>query len=99
MYNRLRILFELDITNVQKIKSPITLIRPTEVAFVDIEEDYELSRYTESSVTLKFIEGNHTSMLDNTKLADIINDCDPYLQSNKDFKNYVWSSNVGKFEF
>lgn len=86
----------MEITNVHKIRSPITLIRPTEVAFVDIEEDYELSRYTEASVTLKFIEGNHTSMLDNAKLADIINDCDPYLQSNKNFENYVWSSRTEK---
>lgn len=91
MYNRLKIVFEFDTVNVEKIKSPITLIRPTEVAFVEIEEDYELSRYTEGPVTLKFIEGNHTSMLENIKLADIINDCDPYLQSDRSFQAYVLS--------
>lgn len=91
MYNRLKIVFEYNTENVVKIKSPITLIRPTEVAFVEIEEDYELSRYTEGPVTLKFIEGSHTTMLDNNKLADIINDCDPYLESDRNFKAYVLS--------
>lgn len=99
MYNRLKIVFASDITKVEKIKSPITLIRPTEVAFVEIEEDYELSRYTEGPVTLKFIEGNHTTMLDNIKLADIINECDPYSQSNKNFKSYVWHGKAEKLEF
>ncbi len=99
MYNRLKILFAYDTNaNVDKIKSPITLIRPTEVAVVEIEEDYELSRYTEGPVTLKFIEGNHSTMLDNIKLADIINDCDPYLQSNKDFKDYVWHEQSERLE-
>lgn len=99
LYNRTKIVFEYDCSQVKKIKSPITLIRPTEVAVVEIEEDYELSRCTEGPVTLKFIEGNHMTMLDNIKLADIINDCDPYLQSNNNFKNYVWNGKAEKLEF
>lgn len=91
LYNRLKIVFSFDTKNVTKIKSSITLVRPTEVAVVDIDEDYELSKYTEGSITLKFLEGNHTTMLDNPKLSLIINEADPNLESDRDFSNYVWS--------
>lgn len=91
LYNRLKIVFNYDTDNITKIKSPITLVRPTEVAVVDIDEDYELCRYTEGPINLKFVEGNHTSMLDHPKLPVIINEADPNLISDRDFKDYVWS--------
>lgn len=91
MYNRLKIVFEYDAENVKRIRAPITLVRPTEVAVVDIDEDYELSRHTEGVVNLKFIDGTHTTVLDNLKLAQIINDCDPNYESDKNFKAYIAS--------
>lgn len=94
LYNRLKIVFNYDVNSAVKIKSSITLVRPTEVAVVDIDEDYELSKYTEGSVTLKFLEGNHTTMLDNPKLALIINEADPNLESDREFSTYVWSGKV-----
>lgn len=91
MYSRLRLVFDFDINAVAKLKSSITLVRPTEVAVVDIDEDYELSKYTDGSIQLKFIEGNHSTMLDNPELAQIINDVDPNLESDRSFQAYVWS--------
>lgn len=91
LFNRLKIVFNYDTKNVKKIKSAITLVRPTEVAVVDIDEDYELSRFTEGPVNLKFIDGNHTSVLDNMSLADVINDCDPYFESDRNFIAYIES--------
>lgn len=91
MYSRLKLVFAFDTKNVPKIKSSITLVRPTEVSVVDIDEDYELGRHTEGTVTLKFVEGNHTTMLDNEKLIQLINDSDPNQDSNKSFVNYIWS--------
>lgn len=91
LYSRLRLVFDFDINAVPKVKSSITLVRPTEVAVVDIDEDYELSKYTEGTVQLKFIEGNHGTMLDNPQLADIINDADPNLESDRSFHAYVVS--------
>lgn len=91
LFVRLKSVFEFDESTVKKIKSSITLVRPTEVAVVDIDEHYELSKYTEGFINLKFVEGNHTTMLDNEKLAQIINDADPNLASDRDFKAYVWS--------
>lgn len=91
LFKRLKMVFDFDADNIRKIKSSITLIRPTEVAVVDIEEDYELSKYTKGTVDLKFIEGNHATMLDNPRLSQIINDADPNLESDRSFKAYVWS--------
>lgn len=91
MYSRLKLVFAFDTENVQKIQSSITLVRPTEVSVVDIDEDYELSKYTEGAVNLKFVEGNHTTMLDNDKLIQLINDSDPNQASNRTFSNYIWS--------
>lgn len=91
LHNRLKIVFSYDTENIVKIQSAITLVRPTEVSVVDIDEDYELSRYTEGAITLKFVEGNHTSMLDHPKLPILINEADPNSVSDRDFKDYVWS--------
>lgn len=91
LYNRLKIVFNYDTENIVKIQSAITLVRPTEVSVVDIDEDYELSHYTEGPINLKFVEGNHTTMLDHPKLPIIINEADPNLMSDRDFKDYVWS--------
>lgn len=91
LFNRLKLVFNYEEGTYAKIKSSITLVRPTEVAVVDIDEDYELSKHTEGTVNLKFIEGNHTTMLDNDKLQQIINDVDPNQASNRDFSSYIWS--------
>lgn len=91
LFIRLKMVFTYEHDSNVKLKSSITLVRPTEVAVVDIDEDYELSKITEGSVSLKFVEGNHTTMLDNDKLSDIINDVDPNQASNKDFSSYIWS--------
>lgn len=91
LFARLKIVFDYEQVIKSKLKSSITLIRPTEVAVVDIDEDYELSKYTDGAINLKFIEGNHTTMLDNDKLSQIVNDSDPNQASNRDFSSYIWS--------
>lgn len=87
IYNRTIAAHHSQTENVVKIKSPIVLVRPTDAIVSDIDEDYELQRYTEGLVTLKFIDGNHQSILENSKLVDIINEMNPNLESRKDFVN------------
>lgn len=91
LFTRLKSVFHFEQDSAAKIKSSITLVRPTEVAVVDIDEDYELAKYTEGAINLKFVEGNHTTMLDSEKLPQIINDSDPNQASNRDFSSYIWS--------
>lgn len=93
MYNRLKVVFDYDTENIVKIKSSITLVRPTEVAVVEVDERYELARFTDGMVNLKIIDGNHMTVLENNKLANIINECDPYFVSDRIFLEYV---NSGK---
>ncbi|XP_065083526.1 fatty acid synthase-like [Ochlerotatus camptorhynchus] len=57
----------------QPLDLPITLVRPTEVPFSDIEDDYGLSNYTTGEITLRMIEGTHSSMLENPTLVEMIN--------------------------
>lgn len=75
VYNRVRIVVDTDNNKeIQKITSPITLIRCAEVSVVDIDEDYELYKFTSGVVNLKFIDGNHVTMLENPKLPALINE-------------------------
>lgn len=89
IYKRLKALMSWTNSDVKKINAPITLVRPTEVSVVDIEEDYGLSNHTSGPIILKFIEGNHISMLENVKLAQIINELDPELESDQVFEKYI----------
>lgn len=78
--NRLKVVISLNVEGDeiaavmdQKLKSAITLIRPTQASFTDIIEDYGLDRYSEQAVTIKYVDGNHFTVLENTELTDIIN--------------------------
>lgn len=74
VYNRVKIVADSDENDINKIFSPITLIRCAEVSVVDIDEDYELYKFTSGVVNLKFIDGNHVTMLENAKLPALINE-------------------------
>lgn len=56
-----------------KLRSTITLVRPTQASFSDLGEDYGLQAYTDQPTIVHYIEGNHLSILENTDLADTIN--------------------------
>ena len=83
MFRRIRMVALYDLDNIKKIKTSITLIRPDLVTLQDIEEDYCLSRFKTGKVITKVIEGNHTTILDNPLLPQLINDFDPALKNGK----------------
>lgn len=89
MFRRVKMTYSLDLDSIRNLKSPITLVRPAEVSLQDIDEDYCVSSITSGKVTLKVIEGNHTTMLDNPILSQIINDFDPTLLDDKNFEEYI----------
>lgn len=88
MYNRIKMVSNLDVNSVKPIKTSITLVRPSDVSVVDIDEDYDLSKFTSGKISLKFVEGDHTSMLDSPKLSQVINDVDPNMQEEEFFVDY-----------
>ncbi|EDV94357.1 GH20691 [Drosophila grimshawi] len=89
LFRRVKMAAKFDLNSIRDLKSPIMLVRPAEVALQDIEEDYCVSQLTSGKVTLKVIEGNHTTMLENPVLPQIINDFDPGLLDDKNFEEYI----------
>ncbi|EFN85168.1 Fatty acid synthase [Harpegnathos saltator] len=71
--NRIRAFYEYDITQVPKIMSPITFLKPTEQSVCLTEENYGLHKITKGDVEVRSIEGNHITMLDSDKVAAAIN--------------------------
>jgi len=92
MFRRVKMVSDYDLDSIKDLKAPITLVRPAEVSLQDIEEDYCVSQLTSGKVTLKVIEGNHTTMLANPVMPQIINDFDPGILDDKSFGEYIRDS-------
>jgi fatty acid synthase, animal type len=88
LYARIKMVIKYKSDYTQILKSPITLVRPTEISIVDVEEDYGIHKLTNSNTNVKYVEGNHLTMLENPKLIHIINELDPSLESNRSFKKH-----------
>lgn len=56
------------------LKASITLVKPTQASCIDIAEDYHLSKFTEQNVNIKYLDGNHLTVLENTELINILNE-------------------------
>lgn len=77
LLNRLKLIVEKDVMeNIldTKLSAKITLIRPTQVSFADINEDYNLSKYSEHEVSVKYVDGHHVNVLENIELTNILNE-------------------------
>ncbi|XP_065083523.1 fatty acid synthase-like [Ochlerotatus camptorhynchus] len=70
---RIKMAALLNLDEDQPLDLPIMLVRPTESSFADIEDDYGLSNYTTGAITQRMIEGNHSTMLENSDLVEMIN--------------------------
>lgn len=75
LLNRLRMILNEDdkCEADERIRSNITLIRPTVHLVPDIENNYNLDQYTDGQVSVRFVDGNHLSMMNNPELYSIIN--------------------------
>lgn len=79
--NRLKVVMNLNGTDDDmkgvmdvRLKSQITLIRPTQASVSDIVEDYDLHKFSERAVNIKYVEGNHWTVLENTELTNILSE-------------------------
>lgn len=78
LVNRIKLIINLDIELFKPLKHTlITLIRPTEASVFNIDEDYGLNNLSDHKINIKFVEGNHITMLENPKLTALINDLNP----------------------
>lgn len=88
LFARIKMVINYEPESNHVLKSPITLVRPTEISIVDVEEDYGIHKLTNGNTNVKYVEGNHLTMLENSKLVQIINELDPSLESNRSFKKH-----------
>ena len=78
LVNRIKLVINLNIESFKPLKhTTITLIRPTEASVINIDEDYGTNQLCEHKINIKFVEGNHITMLENDKLIGLINDLNP----------------------
>lgn len=78
LVNRIKLVLNLNIELFKPLKRTfITLIRPTEASVIDIDEDYGINKLSGHKINIKFVEGNHITMLENHKLTALINDLNP----------------------
>lgn len=61
------------IGSIDRIRAAVTLVRAADATFDDIDEHYDLARYTAGTLDLKIVAGNHQTILQAACLPDIIN--------------------------
>lgn len=61
-----------DTMQIAKLKSPVTLVRPTQASIADIANDYDLSKYAEQTVEVRYVKGNYLKMLSSDEVTQII---------------------------
>ncbi|KAL6257977.1 hypothetical protein P5V15_011573 [Pogonomyrmex californicus] len=73
IYKRILALKKYDMSSLEKIRTPIILLKPTQAIVQMTEEDYGLHKITRDKVEVHYVEGNHTTMLDSDKVILAIN--------------------------
>ncbi|XP_052896146.1 fatty acid synthase-like [Anopheles moucheti] len=71
LFYRLKAAMNMSTDVKEKLSSPLVLVRSGTIS--EIEEDYGLSEFTQSSMIVKVIDGTHQTMLSNMELIEIIN--------------------------
>ncbi|XP_024894005.1 fatty acid synthase-like [Temnothorax curvispinosus] len=74
VYNHFVAVQDYDISSLPRLKSSITLLKPTFPIAPFTEEDYGLHKVTEGKVQIHYVEGNHITMMDNGKIISTINE-------------------------
>jgi fatty acid synthase len=69
------LIYNLDVNNFYKLdKTKIRLIRPHSSSIKNIDVDYGLKQFATLPVDVKFINGDHTSMLDTEEFRNLLKD-------------------------
>jgi fatty acid synthase, animal type len=72
--NRVKICLAADKVEFQTpIKASMSLIKPKSSILINMDNDYGLGKLASGEVKVNVLEGNHITILDNPKLAKIIN--------------------------
>ncbi|CAD6237321.1 GSCOCG00002249001-RA-CDS, partial [Cotesia congregata] len=74
VYNRFIALQNYDSSKLPALRSSIVLLKPSMPSIKFTEEDYGLSKIACQKVKIHVVEGNHLTMLNDNKIATILND-------------------------
>lgn len=72
--NRFIALQNYDHTKLPPLRSSVVLLKPSMPVFKFTDEEYGLSSITDDKIQIHIIEGNHVTILSDTKIASILND-------------------------
>ncbi|XP_071649697.1 fatty acid synthase-like isoform X2 [Temnothorax longispinosus] len=87
VFNHIVAVQDYDISSLPRLKSSITLLKPTFPIASFTEEDYGLHKVTEGKVQIHYVEGNHITMMDNDKIISAINE--EWIEDNKIEDNII----------
>ncbi|XP_071575421.1 fatty acid synthase-like [Temnothorax nylanderi] len=73
VYNHIAAVQDYGISSLPRLKSSITLLKPTFPIAFFTEEDYGLHKVTEGKVQIHYVEGDHITMMDD-KIISVINE-------------------------
>lgn len=73
LINRIKIILNTSIKISSISHSTATLLRPTTASVANISESYDLDVNFKEKVKVKFLDGNHFTILENPELLEIIN--------------------------
>lgn len=72
-FNRIKTMMIADQLNFPVLQNtPLYLIKPS-ISSIKIDDDYDLQKYSQKEIEIQTIDGNHLSILENSKLTDAIN--------------------------
>lgn len=71
----------------RKIDAPLYLVRPELPTVLNAADDYNLSEFSTQPVSVKVLEGNHFTILDNPSLIEIINNSFEFNNNNMKSRN------------
>lgn len=71
---RCRMINELNLSTFKRFNAPICFVRPTNPIMANADEDYGLKTLTNNLVSVRVIEGNHYTVLENPELTHTINE-------------------------
>ncbi|XP_044017899.1 fatty acid synthase-like [Aphidius gifuensis] len=73
VYNRLLAIENYDISIYPPLRSTIILLKPSMPTLKNISQDYGLSKVSHEKIEIHIINGNHVTILDDSKVATAIN--------------------------
>ncbi|XP_011878072.1 PREDICTED: fatty acid synthase [Vollenhovia emeryi] len=96
IYMNILALRKYDFSSLERLRTPITLLKPT-LKFVDtIDEDYGLHKVTRDRVEVHYVEGNHVTMLNSNMVIRAING--ELLQDYKEFRKLLSEDRPFEYE-